>query len=115
MSTKRNSKRKDKNNDSKLLLRKQQISQASLGGVNGGGQASQYISGALSAIGSASSSFLETPSGAVSGAASYVSSAYDSDHLESAIKKEAGKAVKGAEHAVGGANNWLHKHLHVSF
>lgn len=114
MNTKRNSKRKDKNTDGKLLLKKQQISRVSLDGVTGGGEVSGLVSGALSAIGSASSS-LETPSGAVSGGVSGALSAYDSNHLENTIKKDAGKVVKGAEHVAGGANNWLHKHLHISF
>ena len=113
MSNKRNNKHADKNNESgRLLLKKQQISRASLGGVTGGGEVSALASGALSAIGSASSS-LETPSGAVSGTVSGALSAYDSNHLEDKIKHGVGKAAKGAGHAAKKAGSWI-KH-HISF
>jgi hypothetical protein len=74
-------KAKAKNRKSKgLLLRKQQISVAKLDGVTGGGEISGLVSGAVSIIGSASSSFLETPAGVASGAVSGAASAYDSNH-----------------------------------
>lgn len=107
MSTNRINKGK-KTGSNKLLLKKQQISRASLGGVTGGGQSGELISGALSAIGSASSSTLETPSAAVTAPVSAALSAYDSDHYEDKIKK----GVSDAAHA---ANDWAHKHLHISF
>jgi hypothetical protein len=103
MSTNRINKGK-KTGSNKLLLKKQQISRASLGGVTGGGEASRAISGVLSAIGSASSSVAETPVAAVTAPVSYELSAYDSDHLEQPIKDGAKKA-----------NDWAHKHLHISF
>jgi hypothetical protein len=114
MSTKRNSKRADKNNESgRLLLKKQQISRAALGGVTGGGEVSGLVSGALSIVGSASSSTLETPSGVVSGAASGAASAYDSNHLEDKIKHGIGKGAKATGHAAKKAGSWI-KH-HISF
>jgi len=99
----------------KLLLKKQQISRAQLGGVTGGGKSGELISAAASAIGSASSSFLETPSAAVTAPVSAGLSAYDSDHLENSIKHGVKKAAGGVKKAAGGANNWVHKHLHFSF
>jgi hypothetical protein len=91
----------------KLLLKKQQISRAHLGGVTGGGQSGELASAAASAIVSASSSLLETPAAAVTGPVSAALSAYDSDHA-----KEIPGAVKKA---AGAANSWAHKHLHISF
>jgi hypothetical protein len=96
----------------KLLLKKQQISRQQLGGVTGGGEVSTLVSGALSIIGSASSS-LETPSGVITGAVSGAGSAYDSNHLEDEIKD--GSLQRAAGKVAGKANDWAHKHLHISF
>lgn len=106
MSTNRSKKSKNVETG-KLLLKKQQISRAHLAGVTGGGEASRAISGVVSAISSASSSFAETPVAAVTAPVSYELSAYDSDHA-----KEIGDGVKKV---AGKANDWAKKHLHVSF
>ena len=105
--------RKGKNVQSgKLLLKKQQISRQQLGGVTGGGEVSALISGALSAIGSASSG-LESPSGVITGAVSAAGSAYDSNHLEDELKD--GSLQRATNKAAGDVNNWMHKNLHISW
>ena len=106
MSTNRSNKSKNVETG-KLLLKKQQISRAHLAGVTGGGESSRAVSGVVSAISSASSSFLETPSAAVTAPVSYELSAYDSDHAHE-IKEGVKKGAKKV-------NDWAKKHLHVSF
>ena len=93
----------------KLLLKKQEISRAQLDGVSGGNR-SKDISEVVSAIGSGSSSFAETPVAAVTIPISAKLSAYDSEHagqIKRGVEKGVKKGISGAK-KVGG---WLHKHL----